>query len=62
MSLRLACHAPCQVLHGGDLICEGVIRALKAAPKAAAAAPVGDDASAPKEATAEQVRAPVWSA
>ena len=36
----------CQVLHGGDLICEGVVRALKAAPQAAAtAAPTSAEAA-----------------
>ncbi len=54
------CIAPSQVLHGGDLICEGVIRALKAAPKAAAAAPASD-VSATKEATAEEVSRCQWS-
>ena len=48
---------PGQVLHGGDLICEGFVRPLKVAPKAADAA-AAPPAAAPTDAAAAAPAAP----
>ena len=51
---------PGQVLHGGDLICEGFARPLKVAPKAAdaVAAPPAAADGAPTEAADAALAAP----
>ena len=47
-----------QVLHGGDLICEGVIKPAKAAPKASSTPAPADAAAAPAAEAAQAEAAP----
>ena len=47
-----------QVLHGGDLICEGVIKPAKAAPKASSTPASADAAAAPAVEAAQAAAAP----